>query len=106
MGVKSSKHERVGPYRSWSYATTLELLRRIAAEDLGVPSDGLSVLEILQDVYAQGGMDAAGGLAAIAQTTGLPINVVMLSADEYPGNDKSADKDAPSTKPAGGSEHA
>lgn len=76
-----SRHERTAATRSLSYGNCLSLLRQIAAEDLGVPSEASSLLELLQDVYRQGGHDATSGLQAMAQTMGPALTAAVLGVD-------------------------
>jgi hypothetical protein len=76
-----SPHERTADLRALSYGNCLSLVRQIAAEDLGVQSEGESLLEILQDVYAQGGRDSMTGLQVLAQTMGPEMTAAALGVD-------------------------
>lgn len=101
MNHRQSAHERPESGKLWSYPTTLQIVRKIAAEDLGVKSNGESILEILQDVYAHGGIDAAAGIQTMAQVLGPDLTGAALGVDWVQGNDGQQHKDAPSTGAAG-----
>lgn len=78
---RMSRAEIPSARRALSYANCLSLVRQIADEDLGVKSDGESLLEVLQDVYAQGGADSMSGLQVMAQTMGPAMTAAALGVD-------------------------
>jgi len=100
--VEKSPNEHRASDRVWPYTAVLDLVRKTAAEDLGVESEGESLLEILQDVYAQGGADALSGLRAIASVTGADMTAAVLGVDWPPDAVVVRLTDATSEEPAGG----
>lgn len=59
----------------------VEIVRLIAFHDVGVESEGDTLQEILQDIYAQGGSDGLSGLQAMAQVIGPDLTGAVLGVD-------------------------